>query len=57
MKKTFKTYKGRKLKPKVESDELVRNADTRRIFSKGDTTNWSCEMNSIIESIHVTNPT
>ena len=33
---------GNKIKPKFQVNNLVRTADLRRNFSKGDTTNWSC---------------
>ena len=33
--------KRRKIKPKFQTNDLVRTADLMRTFSKGDTTNWS----------------
>ena len=36
-----------KLKPKHEIGDLVRTADIRKTFSKGDTTNWSYKIYKI----------
>ena len=39
-------------KPKNKLGQLVRTADIRRVFSKGDSTNWSFKSYTITESIH-----
>ena len=36
--------------------QLVRTADIKRVFSKGDHTNWSHKLNTINEVIHDTVP-
>ena len=36
--------------------QLVRTADTKRVFSKGDSTNWSYKLYTITEIIHDTIP-
>ena len=41
--------KRKKIKPKFEVNDLVRVADLRKTFSKGDTTNWSYKMYEITE--------
>ncbi len=45
-----------KRKPKYKLGDLVRTADTRNIFSKGDSTNWSYELYTITEIIDDTIP-
>ena len=43
--------KRKKIKPKYEIGDLVRTADLKKTFSKGDTTNWSCKLYKITEII------
>ena len=43
-------------KPKFNLGQLVRTADTKRVFSKGDSTNWSYKLYTITEVIHDTIP-
>ena len=43
-------------KPKYKLGQLVRTADIKRVFSKGDSTNWSYKLYTIIEIIHDTIP-
>ena len=38
--------------PKYKLGQLVRTADIKRIFSKGDSTNWSHKLYTITEVIH-----
>ena len=45
-----------KLQPKFKLGQLVRTADIKRVFSKGDSTNWSCKVYTITEIIHDTIP-
>ena len=42
--------------PKHKLGQLVRTADIEKVFSKGDSTNWSRELNTITEVIHDTIP-
>ena len=42
--------------PKYRLGPLVRTADMRRVFSKGDSTNWSYKLYTITEVIHDTIP-
>ena len=44
------------LKPKYKLGKLVRTADIKRVFSKGDSTNWSYKLFTITEVIHDTIP-
>ena len=44
----------RKLKFKL--GDLVRTADIKKVFSKGDSTNWSYKLYTITEAIHDTIP-
>ena len=44
--------KGKTLKPKFQVNDLVRTADLKKTFSKGDTTNWSFELYKITEIIN-----
>ena len=44
--------KHKKVKPKYEIGDLVRTADLKKTFSKGDTTNWSYKMYKITEIIN-----
>ena len=48
--------KRKKVKPKYEIGDLVRTADLKKTFSKGDTTNWSYELYKITEIIDDTIP-
>ena len=41
-------------KPKFELEQLVRTADIKRVFSKGDSTNYSYKLYTITEVIHDT---
>ena len=48
--------KRKKIKPKFQINDLVRVADLKRTFSKGDTTNWSYKLYKITEIINDTIP-
>ena len=48
--------KRKEVKPKIQINDLVRTADLKRAFSKGDTTNWSYKMYKITEIIDDTIP-
>ena len=48
--------KRKKIKPKFQLNDLVRTADLRKIFSKGDTTNWSYTLYKVTEIINDTIP-
>ena len=48
--------KREKIKPKYEIGNLVRTADLKKTFSKGDTTNWSYKLYKITEIINDTIP-
>ena len=48
--------KRKKIKPKYEIGNLVRTADLRKTFSKGDTTNWSYKLYKITQIIKDTIP-
>ena len=48
--------KRKKVKPKYEIVDLVRTADLKRTFSKGDTTNWSYKLYKITEIVNDTIP-
>ena len=41
-----------KKKPKFKLGDLVRTADIKQVFSKGDSTNWSYKLYTITEVIH-----
>ena len=43
-------------KPNYKLGQLVRTADNKRVFSKGDSTNWSYKLYTITEVIHDTIP-
>ena len=43
-------------KPKFKLGQLVRTADIKRVFSKGESTNYSYNLYTITEIIHVTLP-
>ena len=46
--------KRKKMKPKFQVNDLVRTADIKKTFSKGDTTNWSYKLYKITEIINDT---
>ena len=48
--------KRKKIKPKYEIGNLVRTADLKKTFSKGDTTNWSYKLYKITQIIKDTIP-
>ena len=48
--------KRNKIKPKFQINDLVRVADLKKTFSKGDTTNWSYKLYKITEIINDTIP-
>ena len=48
--------KRKKIKPKFQLNDLVRTADLKRTFSKGDSTNWSYKLYKITEFIIDTIP-
>ena len=48
--------KRKKIKPKFQIKDLVRVADLKRTFSKGETTNWSYKIYKITETINDTIP-
>ena len=48
--------KRKKVKPKYEIGDLVRTADLKKTFSKGDTTKWSYKLYKITEIINDTIP-
>ena len=48
--------KRKKVKPKYEINDLVRVADLKKTFSKGDTTNWSYKLYKITEIVNDTIP-
>ena len=48
--------KRKKIKPKYKIGDLVRTADLKKTFSKGDTTNWSYKLYKITEIINDTIP-
>ena len=48
--------KRNKINPKFQINDLVRTADLKRTFSKGDTTNWSYKLYKITEIINDTIP-
>ena len=48
--------KRKKIKPKYEIGDLVRTADLKKTFSKGDTTNWSYILYKITEILNETIP-
>ena len=41
-------------KPKTKLGQLVRNADIKRVFGKGDSANWSYTLHEITEVIYDT---
>ena len=48
--------KHKKVKPKYEIGDLIRTADLKKTFSKGDRTNWSYKLYKITEIINDTIP-
>ena len=50
----FSNLQDRRVKqqPKYKLGQIVRTADIKRIFSKGDSTNWSYKLYTITEVIH-----
>ena len=48
--------KRKKVKPEFQINNLVRSADLKKTFSKGDTTNWSYKLYKITETINDTIP-
>ena len=48
--------KRNKIKPKFQINNLVRTADLKKTFSKGDTTSWSYKLYKITEIINDTIP-
>ena len=48
--------KRKKITPKFQINDLVRKADLRKTFSKGDTTNWSYKLYKITDIINDTIP-
>ena len=48
--------KRKKITPKFQITDLVRTADLRKTFSKGDMTNWSYKLFKITEIINDTVP-
>ena len=48
--------KRNKIKPEFQVNDLVRTADLRKTFSKGDTTNWSYKLLKITEIVNDTIP-
>ena len=48
--------KRRKITSKFQVNDLVRTADSKKTFSKGDTTNWSYKLYKITEIINDTIP-
>ena len=56
--KVFSYLQDRRIrqKPKFILGQLVRTADIKRVFSKGDSTNYSYKLNTITEIIHDTAP-
>ena len=49
-------HKRKKITPKVQINDLVRVADLKKTFSKGDKTNWSYKLYKITEIINDTIP-
>ena len=48
--------KRKKLDPKFKLGQLIRTADIKKVFSKGDSTNYSYKLYTITEVIHDTIP-
>ena len=47
---------GQKQRPRFQQEQLVRIADVRKVFSKGDSTNWSYKLYTITEVLQDTTP-
>ena len=45
-----------KQRPKFKLGDLARTADIKKVFSKGDSTNWSYNLYTITEVLHHTIP-
>ena len=58
-KKVYSNLQDQKVRqqPKFKLGQLTRAADIKRVFSKGDSTNWSYKLYTITEVIHDTIPT
>ena len=48
--------KRQKQKPKFKKRQLVRTADIKKVFSKGDSINYSYELYTVIEVLYATKP-
>ena len=48
--------KRKKKKPKFQINDLIRTADLKKTFSKGDMTNWSYKLYKVTEIINDTIP-
>ena len=48
--------KRKKVKPKFQINDLVRTADIKKTFSKGDTTKWSYKLYKVTEIVNDTIP-
>ena len=57
-KEVYSNLQDRRVKqqPKYKLGQLVRTADIKRVFSKGDSTNYSYKLYTITEVIHDTIP-
>ena len=57
-KEIYINFQGRRVKeqPKFKLGQLVRTADIKRVFSKGDNTNYSYKLYALTEVIHNTIP-
>ena len=56
--KVYSNLQDRRVKqqPKYKLGKLVRTADIKKVFSKGDSTSWSYKLYTITEVIHDTIP-
>ena len=54
----YSNLQDRKVKqqPKFKLGQFIRRADIKRVFSKGDSTNWSYKLHTITDFIHDTIP-
>ena len=48
--------KGNRLNPKVKLGQIVRTADNKKVFSRGDSTNYTYNLYTITEVLHDTIP-
>ena len=57
-KEVYSNLQDRRVKrqPNIHLSQLVRTADIKRVFSKGDSTNWSYKLYTITDVIHDTIP-